>query len=138
MRQLGAPTPHQVKRAGTASLNWQQVRCMRLHVPRLTGYMGGSIYGTCTQVDWVTLDCLHQACLKVLWSAVQRATTLQVLLSGGAFAASHVAAPAADVAQLLALGCALGAVAAASGGSLVAATLAHALYNAAALLDALS
>ncbi len=70
-------------------------------------------------------------------SALPRVTALQVLLSGGAFAASHVAAPAADMAQLWALGCALGAVAAASGGSLAAVTLAHALYNAAVLLDAL-
>ncbi|KAK9843713.1 hypothetical protein WJX81_003429 [Elliptochloris bilobata] len=59
-----------------------------------------------------------------------------VLLSGGAFAGSHLAPPQ-DAALLLVLGCTLGCVAAASGGSLAAVTLAHALYNAAVLAGAL-
>ncbi len=61
----------------------------------------------------------------------------QVVLSSTAFAACHLAAPLQDVVLLWVLGCALGAVAAASGGSLVAATLAHALYNAAVLAGVL-
>lgn len=61
----------------------------------------------------------------------------QVVLSSTAFAACHLGAPLQDVVLLWVLGCALGAVAAASGGSLVAATLAHALYNAAVLAGVL-
>ena len=60
----------------------------------------------------------------------------QVLLSSGAFAGSHLA-PLQDAAPLAALGCALACTAVASGGSLAAATLAHALYNAAVLAGAL-
>ena len=59
-----------------------------------------------------------------------------MLLSSGAFAGSHLA-PLHDAAPLAALGCALACTAAASGGSLAAATLAHALYNAAVLARAL-
>ena len=73
---------------------------------------------------------LHNARLGLLVAA-------QVVLSSTAFAACHLAAPLQDVLLLWVLGCALGAVAAASGGSLVAATLAHALYNCAVLAGVL-
>ena len=59
-----------------------------------------------------------------------------MLLSSGAFAGSHLA-PLQDTALLTVLGCALGCTAAASGGSLAGATLAHVLYNAGVLAGAL-
>lgn len=72
----------------------------------------------------------------ILFDRFLRPRGAQVLLSSGAFAGSHLA-PLQDAASLAVLGCVLGCTAAASGGSLAAATLAHALYNAAVLAGAL-
>jgi membrane protease YdiL (CAAX protease family) len=57
----------------------------------------------------------------------------QVALSSALFAAMHLDGP--SFLPLTALGAALGATYLASGGSLLACSLAHGLYNAAALLS---